>query len=203
MSRRHGQKARLAIGAVADDLRARAARVDRVLEWAGAAWRPGRNPRQVADWLGRTLDGFWLEHCTPEADDCEPGGILEQYAGWYFSFSSVGDSIWKKSWDSARGPVVDDVFGPFKTEESARQELLRILCEAADDCDWPSAEAATGELVRAARLRAGLTQVQASEKAGIHQPQWAILESGVSNPSLTTLRRAAAALGCPLRDLVA
>lgn len=55
--------------------------------------------------------------------------------------------------------------------------------------------------IRAARLRAGLTQAQAAEKLGVSQPQWAQWESAAPSartPQLGRLERIAEALDCEL-----
>ena len=46
-----------------------------------------------------------------------------------------------------------------------------------------------GELVREARKRAGLTQQQLAERAGVSQPAIARLESGRTSPSLEQVER--------------
>ena len=55
---------------------------------------------------------------------------------------------------------------------------------------------AIGAAVKYVRGLAGLTQAAASERAGMSQAQWAALEKGRHDPRVTTLRRAARALGC-------
>lgn len=61
--------------------------------------------------------------------------------------------------------------------------------------------AALDELL-AARLRAGLTQEQVAERMGVKQSALARVEASLGSrkhsPSLTTLRKYAAALGCRL-----
>jgi len=57
--------------------------------------------------------------------------------------------------------------------------------------------------LRAARAAANLTQDQAAAAAGIHQSYLSLLESGArTEPTLSTLRRVAAALGRPLAELI-
>jgi transcriptional regulator with XRE-family HTH domain len=50
--------------------------------------------------------------------------------------------------------------------------------------------------LRARRLQLGLSQAEAAERVGWPQPTWARLEAGRHAPTLETLERAAAALGC-------
>ena len=50
-----------------------------------------------------------------------------------------------------------------------------------------------------ARIRAGLTQVQLSEKSGISQADISRLEKGTRNPSLALLKRLADAMDAQLR----
>jgi transcriptional regulator with XRE-family HTH domain len=52
-----------------------------------------------------------------------------------------------------------------------------------------------GEIIREARLTAGLTQAQLAEKAGMVQPAIARLENGKMDPTIRTLIRIANALG--------
>jgi transcriptional regulator with XRE-family HTH domain len=56
--------------------------------------------------------------------------------------------------------------------------------------------------IRAARLKAGLTQEQAARVVGWTQAAWAQLERiDINRHSLGRLRKVAAALGCCLADL--
>lgn len=64
------------------------------------------------------------------------------------------------------------------------------------------AEHLAGNLRRLREGR-GLSQQRAAELAGLPRPTWATLESGVANPTLGVLIRAAAALGVTLEDLIA
>ena len=50
-----------------------------------------------------------------------------------------------------------------------------------------------------ARIKAGLTQVQLSEKTGISQADISRLENGTRNPSLSLLKRLAEAMNATLR----
>lgn len=54
------------------------------------------------------------------------------------------------------------------------------------------------EQIRRERKASALTQAAAAEAAGMTQSQWADLEGGRYGPTLPTLRRVAAALGCSL-----
>jgi len=57
--------------------------------------------------------------------------------------------------------------------------------------------------IRRRREKAGLTQEQAADRAGMHQPAWAKIELGVvANPTIDTLRRMADALGCSVGVLL-
>ena len=56
-----------------------------------------------------------------------------------------------------------------------------------------------GELIREARLRAGLSQRALARKAGTSQPAVARYESGAASPSWTTLKRLMGACGRELR----
>lgn len=57
---------------------------------------------------------------------------------------------------------------------------------------------AAGDLLREARLRAGLSQVVLARRAGVTQSVVSAYESGARQPSLTTLRRLVAAAGMEL-----
>jgi transcriptional regulator with XRE-family HTH domain len=59
-----------------------------------------------------------------------------------------------------------------------------------------------GRRVRAARTRAGLSQQDASIKAGMSYRWWQRLEAGESGPTVRTLIRIADALGIGFWDLV-
>lgn len=60
----------------------------------------------------------------------------------------------------------------------------------------------TGELIRQAREAADVTQVQAAKAVGITQGFWSNLENGERQPSVKTLKKIAAALGCSVTDLI-
>ena len=53
-----------------------------------------------------------------------------------------------------------------------------------------------------ARRRVGLSQAEAARRMGISPQRWADIERGRKPPLVTTLRRAARALGIPLADLL-
>src|ERR1700681_2795011 len=55
-----------------------------------------------------------------------------------------------------------------------------------------------GSAVRAARRRAGVTQVELAERTGTSQPSIARLERGLVSPTVITLDRIARALGTDL-----
>lgn len=61
-----------------------------------------------------------------------------------------------------------------------------------------SVQPAAGDLLREARLRAGLSQVVLARRAGVTQSVVSAYESGARQPSLTTLRRLVAAAGMEL-----
>jgi hypothetical protein len=56
----------------------------------------------------------------------------------------------------------------------------------------------SGQLLREARLRAGLSQYDLAERAGIPRSQIARWEGGVNEPSLSALRRVILACGFDL-----
>jgi len=62
--------------------------------------------------------------------------------------------------------------------------------------------ATLGACVVAARRAAGMTQMEVAEKALISRAQIANLESDRTDMPIKTLMRVAAAIGCPLKDLV-
>lgn len=59
-----------------------------------------------------------------------------------------------------------------------------------------------GEKLKAARLRAGLTQSQLAAATGCAQKDISRWESGVVEPGVLTARKLAAALNCKLDDIV-
>jgi transcriptional regulator with XRE-family HTH domain len=60
-----------------------------------------------------------------------------------------------------------------------------------------------GVLVRRHRLAAPLTQQELADAAGIHLKSVQAIEAGASRPRPSTIRKLAAALGVPARDLAA
>lgn len=52
-----------------------------------------------------------------------------------------------------------------------------------------------GRRIRAARIRAGLTQEEAAAATGIDWRRWQRIENGTVNPTVRTLSRVATALG--------
>ncbi len=60
----------------------------------------------------------------------------------------------------------------------------------------------TAGKIRAARLKLGLTQVQAAERLGVAQSRWAEIESDRHSPTLRMLARVATALGVKAEELV-
>ena len=60
-----------------------------------------------------------------------------------------------------------------------------------------------GDLLRAQRLAAGLTQEALAKVAGVPRSTIANLESGQGNPSLAVLVKVANALGVPIDELLA
>ena len=61
---------------------------------------------------------------------------------------------------------------------------------------------AVGERIRAARIRASLTQERVALDAEIDRPSVVRIEQGQQSPTLDTLIRLADAIGVPLADLV-
>lgn len=60
----------------------------------------------------------------------------------------------------------------------------------------------TGELIKAARKKAGMTQAQLAEKLGISYVGVSQWENDLRNPKLDTLQRIASALGVPVQELI-
>lgn len=59
-----------------------------------------------------------------------------------------------------------------------------------------------GANVRLARQRAGLTQAELAQRAGLGQPAISLIEAGQANPTVQTLQQLADALRRPLADLL-
>lgn len=62
----------------------------------------------------------------------------------------------------------------------------------------PAINQQLSQTISAARAQSGLTQSQVASAAGIDQSDFSKIERGMANPSLATLERIAAALGCTL-----
>lgn len=60
----------------------------------------------------------------------------------------------------------------------------------------------TGELIKAARKKAGMTQEELGSKLGVSGSSIAQWENDLRNPKLDTLQRIASALGVPVQDLI-
>lgn len=60
----------------------------------------------------------------------------------------------------------------------------------------------TGELIKAARKKAGMTQKELGAKIGVAYQTIAQWENDLRNPKLDTLQRIASALGIPVQDLI-
>lgn len=60
----------------------------------------------------------------------------------------------------------------------------------------------TGQLIKAARRKAGMTQKELGAKLGVAYQTLAQWENDLRNPKLDTLQRIAAALGVPVQDLI-
>jgi len=59
-----------------------------------------------------------------------------------------------------------------------------------------------GERLRSRRKKAKLTQAEAAGRAGIGQGHWSDIEAGRASPTLDTLSKITAAIGCSLKTLV-
>jgi transcriptional regulator with XRE-family HTH domain len=64
-------------------------------------------------------------------------------------------------------------------------------------------DAALGQVVREARLAAGLSQEALAERAGLHRVYVSEVERGQRSPSVAVLRRLAEGLGVSGADLLA
>ena len=60
----------------------------------------------------------------------------------------------------------------------------------------------TGQLIKAARKKAGMTQEELGKKIGVSGSSMAQWENDLRNPKLDTLQRIAAALGVPVQELI-
>ena len=61
----------------------------------------------------------------------------------------------------------------------------------------------TGDAIRAARERLGLTQAEAARRCGMARQNWRRLERGASSPTVATLQRVAEGLGLELMIVLA
>lgn len=93
-------------------------------------------------------------------------------------------------------------YRPVQAEPLA--ELARDLREPAFRAEWEAIadEFAALDILLEARRRAGLTQEQVAERMGVKQSALARIETSLTSrkhsPSLATLRKYAAAVGCKL-----
>lgn len=60
---------------------------------------------------------------------------------------------------------------------------------------------AFGDHLRSLRKKAGLSQEEAADRAGIHVTYLSGVERGLRNPSIRNVRRLALALGIPTKEL--
>ena len=60
----------------------------------------------------------------------------------------------------------------------------------------------TGELIKAARKKAGMTQEELGSKLGVSGSSIAQWENDLRTPKLDTLQRIASALGVPVQELI-
>ena len=84
--------------------------------------------------------------------------------------------------------------------------LASVLGVRSASRDHPAAKRALKRLPRRVfelRTKAGLTQEQAAESAGVEPKYWISLEAGRANPTLATLAAVAAALDISLAELLA
>jgi DNA-binding XRE family transcriptional regulator len=85
-----------------------------------------------------------------------------------------------------------------------RAELERDLADPAFRAEWESIadEFEALDILLAARRRVGLTQAQVAERMGVKQSALARIETSLTSrkhsPSLATLRKYAAAIGCTI-----
>ena len=63
----------------------------------------------------------------------------------------------------------------------------------------PAENIAIGEAVMSARAEKGFTQKELAKASGINQADISKIEKGIANPTVTTLRRIASALGMKLQ----
>ena len=64
------------------------------------------------------------------------------------------------------------------------------------------AQTTVGDLILLHRNKIGITQMELALQVGVSRPQVANIESGRSDPPISTLRRYAIALQCSVKDLI-
>jgi transcriptional regulator with XRE-family HTH domain len=64
-----------------------------------------------------------------------------------------------------------------------------------------SSEKRTGQIIKSARLKAGLTQVELAKKAGLHANTVARIERGEEKPTFGTAKKLAIALNIDINDI--
>jgi transcriptional regulator with XRE-family HTH domain len=77
-----------------------------------------------------------------------------------------------------------------------------MRCPHCDGTGELVVDAKIGDMILAARKAKRLTQEQVSARAAISRAQIANIETGRTEPPISTLRRIAQAIGVPLRDLI-
>lgn len=65
-----------------------------------------------------------------------------------------------------------------------------------------SADKATGQTLRRARIKKGLTQAELAKKAGLNTNAYAKVERGESEPTLATVKKLSHALGVKSTDIL-
>ena len=76
------------------------------------------------------------------------------------------------------------------------RRALNKLTLFARDAPAEAARTAPGQLLWAARVKIGMSQTEAAERAGMAQTHWHALESGKTDARLSTWERAFKALEC-------
>lgn len=66
-----------------------------------------------------------------------------------------------------------------------------------------TAQKSAGQIIRNARRKKNLTQVQLAEKIGVHPNTIARIERGVQKPNFSTVKKLATALGINEKDIPA
>jgi transcriptional regulator with XRE-family HTH domain len=67
--------------------------------------------------------------------------------------------------------------------------------------DWEPGARRLGDRVRTLRRELGITQETLADRSGLHRTYIADIERGLRNPSLWSIERLAAGLGCEVADL--